>query len=378
MKSLSEIETNMNDIFKTQLTESDYKNYIMLILSSNNDYINDILSILDALSIYYRKYNSVKQELISFKTMLTTTNNKSNVSSKLKQIISLIKEKNENLKKNKNNQRGMSNFKQSIYLFEVNLIIKYLIDNFENNEIFENFISILLYVAKKRKIIEILKLNENYEIFGLLRKETKYIRNSSGRIINEIIFRSSIKASRGDHLINELATGRNIWTNKRNSLSPNNHAFKYNNIKLTSFNVTPWTNEKNRCNAKWIHTKAIYIYPLLLKLNKLYDRFITSNVKSKRLLSKLYWLYMQTCPFERGSASIGEIIFSALLQKYFGCNFKIYEEEVRPEIIPDIHALSYDLKRFQDIFWERFTTCPINKRNNNNQNQNVPNNFFDN
>ena len=232
MKSLSEIETNMNDIFKTQLTESDYKNYIMLILSSNNDYINDILSILDALSIYYRKYNSVKQELISFKTMLTTTNNKSNVSSKLKQIISLIKEKNENLKKNKNNQRGMSNFKQSIYLFEVNLIIKYLIDNFENNEIFENFISILLYVAKKRKIIEILKLNENYEIFGLLRKETKYIRNSSGRIINEIIFRSSIKASRGDHLINELATGRNIWTNKRNSLSPNNHAFKYNNIKL--------------------------------------------------------------------------------------------------------------------------------------------------
>jgi hypothetical protein len=99
MKSLSEIETNMNDIFKNQLTESDYKNYIMLILSSNNDYINDILSILDALSIYYRKYNSVKQELISFKTMLTTTNNKSNVSSKLKQIISLIKEKNENLKK---------------------------------------------------------------------------------------------------------------------------------------------------------------------------------------------------------------------------------------------------------------------------------------
>ena len=87
---------------------------------------------------------------------------------------------------------------------------------------------------------------------------------------------------------------------------------------------------------------------------------------------------MQTCPFERGSASIGEIIFSALLQKYFGCNFKIYEEEVRPEIIPDIHALSYDLKRFQDIFWERFTTCPINNRNNNNQHSNVPTNFFDN
>lgn len=84
---------------------------------------------------------------------------------------------------------------------------------------------------------------------------------------------------------------------------------------------------------------------------------------------------MQTCPFVRGSASIGEILFSALLQKYFGCNFKIYDEAVRPEIIPDIHALSYDLKRFQDIFWERFTTFQINKKNNN---HNVPTNFFDN
>jgi hypothetical protein len=45
---------------------------------------------------------------------------------------------------------------------------------------------------------------------------------------------------------------------------------------------------------------------------------------------------------------------------------------VRPQIIPDIHALSYDLKKFQDIFWERFTTCQINNT------QNVPNNFWEN
>jgi hypothetical protein len=83
-------------------------------------------------------------------------------------------------------------------------------------------------------------------------------------------------------------------------------------------------------------------------------------------------LYIQICPFVRGSASIGEILFSALLQIYFGCNFKIYNEAVRPQIIPDIHALSYYLKKFQDIFWERFTTCQINN------NQNVPNNFWEN
>ena len=53
------------------------------------------------------------------------------------------------------------------------------------------------------------------------------------------------------------------------------------------------------------------------------ERYLGSNEKvirteqSKNLLSELYWLYMQSCPFERGSASIGEIIFSALLQKHF-------------------------------------------------------------
>jgi hypothetical protein len=57
-------------------------------------------------------------------------------------------------------------------------------------------------------------------------------------------------------------------------------------------------------------------------MNKLFQKFKTSlsnsnKEKPKNLLSELYWLYMQTCPFFRGSASIGEIVFSALLQKYF-------------------------------------------------------------
>jgi len=390
MKNRLKIIQNINEIFKDELGNQDYSKYIDLVISSNNDYINYIEYIFNRLSeIYSKKINNsesaksylsrLKRTLEKLKNTLFTQIEEYNSDQKLmftrlKETISSIKKTNENFEKNKHNQREMSNFKQSIYLDEIKNIIEYLIHNFENNEIFPNFISILLYVAKRRKIIEILKLNEEYQMFGSFRTETKRINNKykHKEYDYQVRFESPIVDSKGNHLINELGSGRNIWTNRKNKFPLNNHAFKYNGIKLTSFNVTIWKNNREKRHmARWIHTKAIYIYPLLLKLNKLYDRFITSNVKSKRLLSKLYWVYMQTCPFERGSASIGEIIFSALLQKYFGCNFKIYDEAVRPEIIPDIYALSYNLKRFQDIFYKIFTTCQINKRNNNNNhNQN--------
>lgn len=313
----------------------------------NNDILNHYIS-------QTRDVNeSDKKEILTKLKKLYPTNT-NNLNINLEKLNNLFDKRN---KTNKNNIRSMSNFKQQIYLSEVSDIINYIKDNIE---IFNNFTKILLFVAKKRKIIEILKLNPDYRLFGTIRKEK-----------GEERMYSLIKKSRGNHLINELQTERNRTTNIRNHKELNNHAFKYNGIKLTSFNsvvgfVMPWL----RNYGKWIHTKSENIIKLLLKMDKLYNKFITSNVKSKRLLSKLYWLYMQTCPFERGSASIGEIIFSALLQKYFGCNFKIYEEEVRPEIIPDIHALSYDLKKFQDIFWKRFTTCQINN--------NTPNNFLEN
>ena len=72
---------------------------------------------------------------------------------------------------------------------------------------------------------------------------------------------------------------------------------------------------------------------------------------------------MQTCPFERGSASIGEIIFSALLQKHFDCDFKLFKEKFSPQIIPDIHALTFPLEKFQSIFWDQFVSCENYKNN---------------
>lgn len=321
----------------------------------NNAILNDYISQTRDLN-----ESDKKQILEKLKKLYPTNTNNLNIN--LEKLYNLFDKRN---KTNRNNIRKMSNFKQRIYLSEVNDIIDYIIHNIE---IFTDFTEILLLVAKKRKIIEILKLNPDYMLFGMIRKDKEKER-----------MYSLIQKSRGNHLINELQSGRNRTTNIRNHKELNNHAFKYNGIKLTSLNyVVGFTMPWLRSHGMWIHTKSENIIKLFLKMNELYKIFITSNVKSKRLLSKLYWLYMQTCPFVRGSASIGEIIFSALLQKYFGCNFKIYDEAVRPEIIPDIHALSYDLKKFQDIFWERFTTCLINKRNNNNQHSNVPTNFFDN
>ena len=106
-------------------------------------------------------------------------------------------------------------------------------------------------------------------------------------------------------------------------------------------------------------------------MNKLYTEFL--SLASKRdILVELYWLYMQTCPFERGSAAIGEILFSVLLRKYFECDFLISKGwDGDPLTIPDIHALHYELDHFKSIFWDQFTNCNL-KKNSNNNNRNNP------
>jgi len=85
------------------------------------------------------------------------------------------------------------------------------------------------------------------------------------------------------------------------------------------------------------------------------DKVIRTE-QSKDLLCELYWLFMQTCPFIRGSAAIAEIIFSALLQKHFGCNFKLLTEKYNAKHIPDIHALTYPLEKFKKFFWEKLVS----------------------
>ncbi len=59
------------------------------------------------------------------------------------------------------------------------------------------------------------------------------------------------------------------------------------------------------------------------------------------------------------------------VNKYLDCDFKISSGWNRnPETIPDIHALSYDLKDFIKIFYSQFTTYQDGNVNNNNNNNN--------
>ena len=125
-------------------------------------------------------------------------------------------------------------------------------------------------------------------------------------------------------------------------------------------------------NSIWNHTNYKEIPELFEIMNELYSEFLSlvnirNNASKRDILPELYWLYMQTCPFERGSASIGEILFSVLLRKHFGCDFLISNGwDGNPLKIPDIHALHYELDHFKSIFWGQFTNCGLKNNSNNN------------
>ena len=143
-----------------------------------------------------------------------------------------------------------------------------------------------------------------------------------------------------------------------------NYPIIYKDYALTWIDLPDEENELLR----WRHALGTQMYNLLQEMNKLFEKFKISLLhknkeKSKNLLAELYWLYMQTCPFFRGSASIGEIVFSALLQKYFDCDFRLFREPFDPHLIPDIHALTYPLEYFQSIFWDKFVSCENYKNN---------------
>jgi hypothetical protein len=71
--------------------------------------------------------------------------------------------------------RKIMKFKQDIYMNELQESIEYLNRNLEQ---FLSFESIIFYIAKRRKIIELLKLNlTEYELFGEFRGTVVYNEN---------------------------------------------------------------------------------------------------------------------------------------------------------------------------------------------------------
>lgn len=315
-----------------------------------NIYPNERSEMIDKIKKYYQKYISQRQ----------ITNNK---------IINSLN----NIKRNYNsnsfvNHKPLTNTPRSneayltfIYKQEVTEIISYLLDNIADQNIFPNFESIIFYTAKKRRMIEYYKLNiipdENgyttsAMYFGKLRADTKL--NKDDSLLSPII------GSNAKHLVPYIL--KNL----------NQYPITYKNYALTSIITGYYEESEEDPNIMeeillWKHTFNNKIYNLLKEINKLFEKFkeiynkSLSNKKIKiiaeSIFAELYWVYMQTCPFARGSASIGEIVFSALLQVYFKCDFKLFKEAYNPHIIPDIHALTYPLKIFIPFFWQNLVTC---------------------
>lgn len=235
--------------------------------------------------------------------------------------------------------RNTNSYKQSIYNKEIKLIKNELIRKLDEL----SFEELCDYVALKRKMIEFLKLTHarkggvSFDYFG--KKRIGYRNN----------IKSPFIASKAKHLVNRLGIS--------------NKQIKYRNIDLTEYQIKMNKNEmteENKISAMWFHTLYQNIPKLFKIMNELYDLLRRTNNKTtnKKQIAKLYWLYMQTCPYHRGSASIGEILFSVLLNKYLDCDFKIsIGWNKNPETIPDIHALTYDLNDFLKIFYSQFTTC---------------------
>ena len=324
------------------------------IYNMNRDSVNEYISWLEEFGEIYEKYiNSSKElrdifaeTLEKFKKVLRGNNRNLTEEDIIKLLKKLVKEfsvaydANGNINKSQIGSRSTHAFKQNIYQTEIAKLKEWLKANINNPKFENNFEKFVMFVTKKRQMIEFLKLG-NFELFG--KRRTRKV-----DLITPLIH------SHAEHLFKELS-------NKGIDEKFITYTNKGKEIPLTFYLQMGTAPE-------WHHTNARHHPELFQIMNELYSEFLStvnrSNNSSKRdILPELYWLYMQTCPFERGSAAIGEILFSVLLRKYFGCDFLISNGwDGNPLTIPDIHALHYQLDEFKSIFWGQFTNCGLNNK----------------
>ena len=361
----------------------------------NRDSVNEYISWLNKFKENYQKYIESNQELSqifvgTFDKLERILSGNYNNKSTEKDIIKLLKEivkkfsavynANTSINKKLEGPRRTNKFKQDIFKKEIAILKDWLIVNIDNKELFPDFISIVMFVAKRRQMIEFLKLSKinnkesvnnskYFEIFGKIRDLTKYlysplITSHAGHLVKEEIkkIKNYFKET---YQVNFSNKYKNIKQQEEVIIyfSQFIPIIKYKYMDKT-FGLTQYMHKYLDNPPIWKHTNAQLFPELFEIMNELYSNFLRSvnnsnNTSKKDLLPELYWLYMQTCPFERGSAAIGEILFSVLLRKYFkGCDFFISNGwNGNPEIIPDIYALHYELDHFKSIFWDQFTDC---------------------
>jgi hypothetical protein len=321
----------------------------------NRDSVNEYISWLKEFREIYKDYIDSNEKLRKifgetlekFHKILSGNNKNSTEEGIIKLLKNLVKEfsvaydANETRVKSKKGPRNTNAFKQDIYERKIAELKEGLIANINDPKLFLNFEKIVMSIAKKRQMIEFLKLG-NFEIYG--KRRTRKV-----DLITPLIH------SHAEHLFKELS-------NKGIDEKFITYTNKGKEIPLTFYLQMGTAPE-------WHHTNARYHQELFQIMNELYSEFLSivnrSNNASKRdILPELYWFYMQTCPFDRGSAAIGEILFSVLLRKHFGCDFLISKGwNGDPLTIPDIHALHYELDHFKSIFWNQFTDCGLKNYN---------------
>jgi hypothetical protein len=335
----------------------------------NRDSVNEYISWLERFEVIYKEYIDSSEKLREifagtlekFKKVLRGNNQNLTEEGIIKLLKELVKEfsvaydTNEKINKTLEGPRNTDAFKQAIYKNEIVELKEWLIKNIDNKKLFPNFESIVMFVAKKRQMIEFLKLGK--VIDAHLIEHSKYFEVFGRRRKPSDSFSSPLIGSHAEHL-------HKAETEKFKQITYT-HTHKG---KL--FEELTGYMKYYRGAPMWFHTDAQFHPELFEIMNELYSDFLSSvnrsnNASKRDILPELYWLYMQTCPFERGSASIGEILFSVLLRKHFGCDFIISNGwNGNPLIIPDIHALTYDLEYFKSIFWDQFVDCNLNKYTN--------------
>ena len=327
----------------------------------NRDSVNEYISWLERFKVIYEEYIDKFEDLKNIfaetlgKFMKVLIENNRNLTEEpiklLKELVkkfSAVYDANGSINKTLEGPRKIDAFKQNIYKIEIAELKKFLIANINNPKLFPNFESIVMFVAKKRQMIEFLKLGNSFELFGKKRKKRDELQ-------------SQLKLSHAEHLFKELS---NKGIDEKFIKYNYNNGEKIKEIELTFY-------LRLGEFPVWYHTNVISHPHLFKAMNKLYSKFLSNSNKSsqKDILLELYWLYIQTCPFDRGSAAIGEILFSVLLQEYFRCDLLISNGwDGNPLTIPDIHALHYELDEFKNIFWGQLTNCVLKKKSNNNQN----------
>ena len=338
----------------------------------NRDSVNEYISWLEKFREIYKKYidkykllsmyfdETLEEIMKELNRNSLNTKREENIIKSLKELVrkfSVEYDKNESINKTFEGPRNTNKFKQNIYNTEIAKLKELLIANINNKELFPNFESIVMYVAKKRQMIEFLKLGKVRDIY--------YFENISHAIYFEVFGKRRITGDFTSPLFGSHAT--HLYDEKSRLIPIKiTYTFKGKKINLTFY-----------YNRRWHHTNYKEIPQLFQIMNELYSEFLSlvnghNNTSKKDILPELYWLYMQACPFEGGSAAIGEILFSVLLRKYFGCDFLISNGWNRnPLTIPDIHALHYELDHFKSIFWDQLTNCNL-KKNSNNNNRNNP------